>query len=105
MVAGGMGTKSDRSRPGAPAPSPRPDRSPRLLRLPAVGCDRHVQPPADGLVDDAAGSWLPGGGDVAEDGERCLGDCVPDLLAGQSAGSGPLFRFVGYVFVDIAGPP
>ena len=67
-----------------------------VSRLPAVGCNRHVQPPADGLVDDAAGTWLARWGHVAEDGERCLGKCFPHMVAGQAAASGPHVRFAGY---------
>ena len=51
--------------------------------LPAAGSGRDVQPPADRLKDDPAGSGLPRRHDVAEDRERAFGDPVPDLLRGQ----------------------
>ena len=63
------------------------------------GADDHVQPPAEGLVDDAAGSWLARRVDVAEDGERRLRERLPNLLAGQPRLNRPavvLGECVGY---------
>ena len=84
MVAGGIGSHQRQE----PAPAHRhrhrhPTAGRDVPGLPAVGGGRDVQPPSDGLVEDAAGSGLPRRRDVAEDRERGLGDLVPDLLGGQ----------------------
>src|SRR5918993_4832726 len=84
MVAGGIGATSDSSPPPAHRDRHRdPPAGRDVPGLPAVGGDGHIQPPADALVDHAAGAGLPGRGDIAEDGERRLAKRVPDLLAGQ----------------------
>src|SRR6476659_1911667 len=55
-----------------------------MPRLPTVGSDRDVEPPAEGPVDPAAGSWFARWCDVTENRERGLGDVPPDLLAREA---------------------
>src|SRR5262245_12250760 len=85
IVAGGIGATSDRIPPGAPAPSPRPDRWPRH----AWPSSSRVPPPrtAAGRRSCRPRRWIgaPQRGDIAEDGERRLGNLVPDLLGGETS--------------------
>src|SRR5512132_183797 len=61
-----------------------------MPRLPTVGRDRHVEPPAEGPVDDAAGSWLSRWCDVTENRERGSGDLPPHLLAREASPHPPV---------------
>jgi hypothetical protein len=77
-VAGGMGATSDKI-------PPRRTGTVTATRPSAATClaFRDDQPMVGGLVQHAAGPGFAGWGDVAEHGERGIGDRPPHLLAGQ----------------------
>jgi hypothetical protein len=108
MVAGGIGVANDNNPPRrtGTVTATRPFAA-TCFAFQLSGATATLQPTADGLVPDAAGSRLTRRSDVAEDSERCLGDGLPNPLTGQPMCCPPdivLECWLGQLLADIRLP-